>query len=248
MEVVLLSGTPDLRRARINLGESIFFVLLLLLSAFILLGSPLFDVREITVQGNHYISTDKIIKASGIATGTNIFKVNLGQAAQGLKALPLLKDVQLSRRLPGRIVIRVLERQPVALLVWGDRFVQVDGDGVCLQNGNVNGNLPLLTGINVRVPPPGQVVQGGQLPVMLKVIQQLPPSLVRQLSEVHRTAQGQVIIYTLDGVQCRLGSSGDMAGKGAILLQVLDKVHKDGRKIEYIDLSYPGMPVVKYSS
>ncbi|WP_151191888.1 cell division protein FtsQ/DivIB [Desulfotomaculum copahuensis] len=243
-----MAGTPGLRRTRINLGESIFFVLLVLLSVFILLGSPLFDVREITVQGNHYMSADKIIKASGITAGTNIFKINLGQAAQGLKALPLLKDVQLSRQLPGRVVIRVTERQPVALLPWGSGFVQVDGDGVCLQNGSVSGNLPLITGINVRVPPPGQVVQGAQLPAVLKAIRQLPPSLVRQLSEVHRTAQGQVILYTLDGVQCRLGTSGDMAGKGAVLLQVLNKVRKDGRKIDYIDLSYPGMPVVKYSS
>lgn len=235
------------KSAGINLWESIFFILLILLGAYVLLGSSLFDIRRVSVEGNHTLAASEIITASGITVGANIFKVDLKQAAEKLKALPMIRDAQLVRRLPDQVLIRVAERRPAALVPWGDGFVQVDADGVCLQNGKPTGSLPVITGMSVRVPPPGQRVQGRGLDTALKVIGQLPAALVGQLSEVHLDSAGLVVLYTTDGVQCRLGTPDDIADKGAVLQQVLGDVRNQGRRIQYIDLSYVGMPVVKYA-
>lgn len=232
------------RPCRFNLGESVFFVFLILLTAFILLGSPIFEVRQITVSGNHVLPAQKIIDISGITTGTNTFKINLKEAAENLYTLPLIKEVRLVRQLPSRVIINVRERQPVALVPTGNGFIQVDRDGVCLQQSGVGGSLPVVTGIPLRSPAPGQVLRDNRIAVALGVISDLPPQLLKGLSEIHIDGQGQVVLYTLDGVECRFGIPVDISRKAFVLMQVLEQINKSGRPVEYVDLTVA--PVVKY--
>ncbi|WP_165859350.1 cell division protein FtsQ/DivIB [Desulfofundulus salinus] len=225
------------------LAERILFAFVVLLAAFILLGSPLFEVRQIEVTGNSSLPDKKIVELSGITAGTNIFKVNLKESEVRIRTVPLIKDVHLAREFPSRIVIAVEERQAVALLPVKDGFMQVDREGVCLQESGVAGSLPVVTGAVVPTPVPGQVIRDAKLGTALQVINQLPGSLLKKLSEIHVNGQGQVVLYTLDGVECRLGAPVDINRKASVLLQVLEQIR--GQKIAYVDLT--GVPVVKYA-
>ncbi|MDQ0286967.1 cell division protein FtsQ [Desulfofundulus luciae] len=237
---VVRLGIP--RRTGKYLAERILFAFVVLLAAFILLGSPLFEVREIEVTGNSSLADKKIVELSGITAGTNIFKVNLKESAARIRTVPLIKDVSLTREFPSRIVIAVRERKAVALLPVKDGFMQVDREGVCLQESGVAGSLPVVTGAVVSTPAPGQVIRDAKLCTALQVINQLPGPLRSNLSEIHVNGQGQVVLYTLDGVECRLGTPVDINKKAGVLLQVLEQVK--GRQIAYVDLT--GVPVIKY--
>lgn len=235
------------KNRRYNLWESVFFLLIVLLALYILLRSPLFEVQDVAVTGNQYLKAEKIVSVSGISIGENIFKINLHNAAEKLKIIPMLKSAEMDRELPSRVVIRVVERRPLALLPAGEGFVQVDGDGVYLQRGSPSDlNLPVITGVKASIPPPGKPIEAEGLSSALLVIEKMPPVLIPQLSEVNIGPQGDVVLYTMDGVQCRLGGTEDLAEKGLVLSQVLDELKTKGKKIEYIDLSYVGTPVVKY--
>ncbi|MDD2444129.1 MAG: hypothetical protein PHS52_06490 [Desulfotomaculaceae bacterium] len=50
----------DHGRKKNNLIESLFFVLLVLAAGYILLQSPLFEVRRVHVQGNYLLIEGKI--------------------------------------------------------------------------------------------------------------------------------------------------------------------------------------------
>lgn len=141
------------------LVERILFAFVVLLAAFILLGSPLFEVREIEVTGNSALPEKKIVELSGITAGINIFKVNLKESEARIRTVPLIKDVSLTREFPSRIVIAVEERKAVALLPVKDGFIQVDREGVCLKESGVAGSLPVVTGTVVPTPAPGQVIR-----------------------------------------------------------------------------------------
>lgn len=235
------------KKRRYNLWESVFFLVMVLLALYILLRSPVFEVREVTVTGNRYMPAEKIISVSGIVTGENIFKINLQQAAGRVEIIPMLKSVEMDRELPSRVVIRVVERSPLALLPAGEGFIQVDADGVYLQKGSPSDrNLPVITGVKAGVPPPGQPVRADGLTGSIKVIREMPADLIPELSEVNIDPQGNVIIYTMDGVQCRMGRIEEMAEKGLKLSWVLGELKNKNKKIEYVDLSYVGSPVVKY--
>jgi len=220
-----------------------------ILAVFILFKSPVFDVKKIEVRGNRQVSKEKIIISSGLHTGVNIFKVNLKEARTNLGALPVFKDVRLERDFPGRIVITVKERHPVAMLPGESGFIVIDAEKVYIRKSQVViNNLPVITGIDITSAGPGEVVEGNGLQIALEVIGELPEELTPRLSEVHYGDDGSIILYTVEGNQCRLGNPVEVKAKGNIFLQVLRELEQNNRQIEYVDLSFIGSPVVKYKS
>ena len=223
----------------------VFLALLLVFVAYVLFRSPLFQIQRVLVQGNSAIARTEIEESAGISLGKNIFEVDLGQARERLLTLPMLKEVQVYRRLPSTVVIRVVERTPVALVPVPGGFAEVDEEGMYLRRGSVGtSGLPVLTGIRVAAAEPGRPVEGSGLQEGLTVIRGLGPQVVRELSEIH--AGRQVVLYTLDGIEVRLGLPVDLEAKGRVLPGLLVALRSGGKRVCYVDLSAPDRPAVKY--
>ncbi|HBV98999.1 MAG: hypothetical protein JL50_18870 [Peptococcaceae bacterium BICA1-7] len=235
------------KASRHSFLNSIFFITLFLAAAYILARSSLFEVREIKVTGNAALDRDQIVSISGLSPGENIFRINLQSASEKLRAIPMVKNVDMTRRLPSTVQIKVEERKPVALMPVEAGFIQIDGEGVYIKKGDIGQDqLPVITGVEFPGPVPGGKIVSEKLDLALAVVKGLPAQLLPQLSEIN--AEGdQAVIYTLDGTRCRLGVSEDLGQKGEVLLKVLDGLKEKGKKIEYIDLTYAGSPVVKYT-
>lgn len=235
------------KKKRFIFWQSFFFIFLVLMAAYVLLQSPVFTINRISVSGNNTLAAREIIKVSGIVTGMNIFKVDLKTATEKIQVLPMVKEVNTIRKLPNTILIKVEERVPVALVVGNGRFIELDAQAYYLREGSAaTSGLPVITDMQVQVPGPGQPVKGEGLQTALQVVQELPDKLRNQLSEVHISDNDMVILYTLDGIQCRLGLPEDIVTKGNYFLQVQNELQNEQKTIEYVDFSYVGSPVVKY--
>lgn len=235
-------------KAAVNIGESLLFIVLLVLAGYILFRSPLFQVRKLEVTGTSLLQPNQIKEISSINLGENIFEVNLGQAKKRIALLPLVKTAVLRRVLPSTVVIDVTERTPLILLAEGNVFAEVDADGYYLQPGSVTTkNLPVVTGIAAALPAPGQKVNAKALPTVLGFVSGLPPALVPMLSEMHLQSDGQLVLYTLNGVPVLAGDPSDPGGKGALLLAILQQLDQT-KPIAYIDVSSINSPVVKYQN
>ena len=243
----MTSGYYPIRRKKNNLVESVFFVLMVLVAVFILFKSPVFEVRQIVVKGTT-ISAETIISVSGISPGQNIFKLDLKSAEKKFQLLPLVKVVNITRKLPATIYIDVEERKAVGVLQITDGFIQVDDEGVCLRKADiVNAQIPVITGVQIDFSGIGKKIESEKLSTVLNVVCELPEEILPKLSEVHIDDQGCIKLYMLNGIQCRLGLPEKIKQKAQILLNVLQELQPKGKKIEYIELSYYGNPVVKYS-
>ena len=79
---------------------------------------PLFKLLcagAVAVTGNSRYSQEEIIKATGIQTGDNLFRMNKYQIAhQVLQGLPYVEELTIRRALPSTIVITVKEWDAVA--------------------------------------------------------------------------------------------------------------------------------------
>ena len=81
---------------------------------------PLFKLlcagaETVAVTGNSRYSQEEIIKATGIQTGDNLFRMNKYQIAhQVLQGLPYVEELTIRRALPSTIVITVKEWDAVA--------------------------------------------------------------------------------------------------------------------------------------
>jgi hypothetical protein len=95
-------------------------------------SSERFQVRSVRVQGNELLSRAEVENAAAI-TGANVFWVDRGQVADRVRALPLVQRVEVGAKLPDSIEVSIVERQPAAFWVSGDRSYLVDREGVILK-------------------------------------------------------------------------------------------------------------------
>src|SRR5258708_26425558 len=95
-------------------------------------SSDRFRVRSVRIQGNVLLSRAEVESVAAV-TGVNVFWVDRGQIAARVRSLPLVQRAEVSATLPDIVEIAIVERQPAAFWVSGDRSYLVDREGVILK-------------------------------------------------------------------------------------------------------------------
>lgn len=113
-----------------------------------IMTSPRFAVTDVQVVGADHRPPDAIAAESGIAVGTNVFALDLDGARASILADPWIAEVSLARRLPGTILVQVVERKAAALLAMGDTFLATaEGEPFKKLEAGDPVELPLVTGL-----------------------------------------------------------------------------------------------------
>ncbi len=175
-------------------------------------GLPEFTIRQVIIEGAEHLDKEKIESSSGIRVGDNIFEVNLGDAAESLKAEFAAEDFIVFRKLPGTIVIRVLERRPVALINVG-KLVGVDDDGVPLPHigADMVDTLPIITGVRSIASLSDPEVKKRLLSGLrlLDAITAQAPGVQKRISEINISNSSTMGFNLIDtGLEVIIGESG----------------------------------------
>ncbi|MGO4884634.1 MAG: cell division protein FtsQ/DivIB [Bryobacteraceae bacterium] len=114
------------------------------------------DRFAVTVQGVHYVSRAKVLRVFAGDYGRSVFAVPLDERRRRLLAVDWVDDATVSRIWPNRLLVRIVERQPVAFVslpVHGGaepaaRFLLVDAQGILLDPpARAEFAFPVLTGL-----------------------------------------------------------------------------------------------------
>ena len=109
--------------------------------------SPVFTVRSIEVRGAQRITAQEILRLSQVHEGMRIVDVKPALAAKAIMGNCWIRHARITRRLPGKVLITVEERVPIALVSVG-RVYYLDKEGVLLPLFPATySDLPLLSGI-----------------------------------------------------------------------------------------------------
>ena len=76
--------------------------------------NPDYHVQTIELQTDGTLQREQVLKAADLHEGANIFSVNLARMRDRIQQLPQADEVEIVRKLPSEIDIRVVERKPVA--------------------------------------------------------------------------------------------------------------------------------------
>lgn len=87
-----------------------------------MMTSPRFSVKTISVEGNARLSPEDVARAGGIAIGDNVFALDLDDSRRKVEADPWIKTAVVTRKLPGSVVVKVVEHEPAAVVAIGDRL------------------------------------------------------------------------------------------------------------------------------
>jgi cell division protein FtsQ len=231
----------------------ILSVLLIWLTIFFFMQSSFFVVSSIKVNGLNSFSPEEIIELGGLVKGTNIFQVDISQAEEKIKTNSIIKEVIVKRKLPQTLVINVQERTPLVLIPVEGGFLQVDSQGYILKKQNELGRnpIPIITGIELPgTLSTGKLLKSDKLQLALKIVSQMDTGSKDIVAEIEVKDSQNIKAFTVQGIEVRLGDSEEFPDKFKKFLIVLnqEKKHNNLNKIEYIDVSFAGKPVILYKN
>lgn len=206
-------------------------------------NSPVFDLRDLKVDGNTHLTAKQVARLSGLTAQSNVLWTRAGYVEQRLATDPWVLHATVTRHLPSGIAIDILERVPAAVTA-GDPPMLVAGDGTVLGRATPTTELPLI------VPPPGGVTVGERLPVSteLAVLAALPDSLRPLVTTVTRDGDGSLALMLRDGVTVYYGDASDVAAKAEALHAVLAWANRVHVHPAYVDVRAPGAPAIGTAS
>ena len=107
-----------------------------------------FRVDEVLVVGRAETAHGDLLAALALARGSPIFAFDADAARARLEALPWVRRASVTRMLPATVVVRIEEREPLALWQHQGRFALIDREGhVILRQGLERfGGLPVVVG------------------------------------------------------------------------------------------------------
>jgi cell division septal protein FtsQ len=148
-----------------------------------------FRVRTVSVVGTHYIAPRAVVARLHVDTTTSVWD-DLGVLKARVSGLAGVQSVDVTRSLPGTLVVRITEAPPVALAPTpgGLEAVDVAGRLLPLDPTRTDVDLPV-----VARPDP-------QLLRLLAGVRTVAPALYARISAVRRDGAEDLVVTFPDGV------------------------------------------------
>jgi cell division protein FtsQ len=144
--------------------------------------NPDYRLSAIEAQTDGTLQREQILQTAGLHEGENIFCVNLARVHDRLQQLPQVDEVQVVRKLPGEIDIKITERKPIAWITSekqiSDPFSSeaaflVDARGVLMKEKKLLPEylgLPLILGCTSESLAAGTVVKSFEAKTALELL------------------------------------------------------------------------------
>lgn len=210
--------------------------------------SPLLEVKKIQVTGGRHTTAKQIARVAGLDSSDNLLLVSTSSVAVDAATLPWVKTVEVERKLPGMVKVRVTERTPSMILPANGRQWLVDGDGRVLASGGRGRGLPVIAGSPVGRVEPGDTLDDEEVTAALAVFRSLPASLRRQVEAFSVPTVERLTFSLGDGTQVRYGSPEERASKNEVLRVLLRRQRSREGPAAYIDVRVPTSPAVATST
>lgn len=97
-----------------------------------------FKLDQIVLEGREKTDRDALLNSFDVKIGDSLLAVNLMTVNENVKSLPWVEKAIVRRQLPNKLVIKIVERKPIALWQDGDKLYLVDKEGKVLTDKNLD--------------------------------------------------------------------------------------------------------------
>ena len=142
-----------------------------------------FRVRSVQVSGVRYLTPQAVVRRLGVDTTASVW-ADLAPLERRVEALPQVAEADVSRRLPGTLVVRIVENLPVALVAGRGGLKPYDARGRQLPIDPSRAPLDL----------PVAAARDTALFRLLADLRGAAPALYDRVSEVRRERRNEVLL------------------------------------------------------
>ena len=151
-----------------------------------------FRVRHVEIVGARYVEPRDVLARLRVDTTASVWDPNDAWRRR-VAQHPLVRDVELDRRLPGTLIVRLVEHVPVALVPTPTGFRVYDERGVSLPID------PTVADVNAPI----LARADSAMLRLLGAARRLAPGFYRRMSEVRREGGGRELLVVLDSLPVR---------------------------------------------
>jgi len=234
------------------------FLKLLLIAVFFILvvwslnffyNSEYFKIKSIDIQDNNHYEDGDVTRLLGGIIGMNIFEVDKKEIEDILAVeLNWVKEAELSKIFPDKVIIRLVERKPYIRIVCRNEYFLVDNEGVVLDRigeGKVDsyGYLILVRNAVSYSVDIGEKIAKKNVLSCAEIYRAFDSSLKSIIMEagIKDNPAGDIVFETIDGKEIVFGDSSYMVEK----IEALKELLKEEPNCNIIDLRSPESPVIK---
>jgi cell division protein FtsQ len=203
-------------------------------------------LATVEVQGCLRTDPQQIMETASVPLKTPIFKLDLKEIAQRVEAIPWVRSCEVRRVLPDKLTVRVIERQPVALIRL-DTLYYVDEDGTPFQEPAPGETLdyPIITGWEDQTRRKGEGKDFiAEALWFIREVQDHQHLSQEGISEINCTAFDAMTIFMAKGGAMIHMDRGDVGLKVKRLEEVWKRIATKHLPVRYILYEGPGRIVV----
>ncbi len=185
------------------------------------------------VEGNHYLDAQQILQQAHL-DGVNIYLIDPAEASRKLVTfMPQIEKVSVRLGLPDRVLIQVVEREPVLTYSQGEHRLWADAEGFLFPMTTELDTLPKLLDEDGSAS-----VDGSHLnPGVWQGIQEIAASISGIDTFYYRDIYGLFFISP-EGWRVYLGDGDNMQHKLAMWQTIRQQLLQENRTIKAVDLRY----------
>ncbi len=198
------------------------------------LSTPYFEIRETAVRGLKELTEKDILTLASVPPRQNLLAVNTDSLVKKISANPWVKNIYVGRELPGRLVLEVRERIPVAMVKQASNFYLMDNEGFVFKKVGKSDevDLPILTGAGSMKKEKSKLLLSA-LDLLKTISTSGRYSYLGAVSEVNVDDEFGISLLTDAGLYLKMGMD-DYENKLQQLDVVMIDLEKRGMKKGYI--------------
>jgi cell division septal protein FtsQ len=199
-----------------------------------------FAVRHLETSGAQHTTSADVEAVRQRYLGTNLFHLDIAGLRRDVSSLPWVSRVEIEKKLPDTLKVRIVERIPIALVQSNDTIRYVDDRGVAfagLSPASGDSDLPLISG-----------AQSGDLPrsvAILRTLRAQDPDLYSRISEMHPLPPGGFAFFDRELHAFVYANEEEVSSKWRDLRSIARAEHLGRGDIAYVDLRFNGQIVIK---
>lgn len=173
--------------------------------------SNFFTIEEYVVEGNSYYSDEEILAMGNCEKGPNIFwDKKISDIKERLSNDTYMESVDIDIKLPGTVVINLVERKQIAAVVYGEEYVVIDSNGTALRKTSVQPKITVVKGLTLSKLNMGEAIEAEEKVRLKQTLELLNTAEKNNMFfKKIRVSKSQINAYVFDSLVCK-GKSADM--------------------------------------
>ncbi len=237
-----------LRLARIRAAVALFA--LMAVTVVLMFMTPLFNIKEIHLEGNELVTKNDIEAKIGDLIGANLFSTSAGDIEKRMLEIPLVQSVETVKNIfPAYLTVKITECPPAAYMLSGNTLIVIDSDLKVIDDSGTFGTeeIPSISGVSVATYELDKTIstESGEkneiLKSLLKTLERV--GLINKITYISIDDITSIKFNYENRIEVLCGSQLELDRKIRMFYETINSEEMSPNSMGTIDLSVPGQAV-----